>query len=513
MTVLLVVLVIGVGTTLWSLVGVGRALNRTARHRRRPGGPPPGSIPTPADVAVLVAAHNEELVIERTVQIATTQVRPEQVYVISDGSRDATAQIAAAHGANVLSLNPNRGKAGALAAGIEHFELCDRYEVVMLLDADTHLAEDYLTTGLPLFEEPDVVAVAGRAVSIMDPPSPTRMGRFLVAYRERLYLIVQWLLKYGQAARWANSVPIVPGFASMYRTRALREIDVTGRGLVIEDFNMTFEVHRKKLGRIEFHPSAAIAHTQDPDRLADYRKQMRRWLLGFWQTVRRHGVLHRGTFWAALAFFLVELLLACVMWVVVLPVLLVSLVASAVVHTSAEPAHWVVWTSGLLTPANVALGLLLPDYLLSVMAAVVKRRPMYLVYGLFFWAMRILDAAICLRVIPTAWLGKSTGVWVSPVRRSVSDPSAAPAPAAAPAPVPVPSPVPEPVPVPVAAAATGLGAALRPVAWEHLPGIGRVPADVRSRLGVELYPIPGAWPAAVKDAWELPAEERARAAV
>ena len=42
-------------------------------------------------------------------------------------------------------------------------------------------------------------------------------------------------------------VTIVPGFASMYRTDAVAQIDVTGAGLVIEDFNMTFEIHAKKL--------------------------------------------------------------------------------------------------------------------------------------------------------------------------------------------------------------------------------------------------------------------------
>ena len=206
---------------------------------------------------MLVAAHNEELVIADTIRAASQLVDLTNIHIISDGSTDTTATVARAAGANVLELNPNRGKAGALAAGIEHFELCRRFAVVLLLDADTHLAPDYLVTGLPLFDDPGVVAVAGRARTIDDRGSATRLGRFLVAYRERLYVIVQLLMKFGQAAKWANAVTIVPGFASMYRTDALQHIDVRGAGLVIEDFNMTFEIHAKKLGRIEFHPSAA----------------------------------------------------------------------------------------------------------------------------------------------------------------------------------------------------------------------------------------------------------------
>ncbi len=422
MSAILVILVVGVGTTLWSLVGIGRAVRRkydlsSKRHDRDGAASLPVNVPTPDDVAVIIAAHNEEMVIERTVTSASSLVKPHQIYVVSDGSQDATAKIAKDCGANVLELNPNRGKAGALAAGIEYFELCDTYEVVMLLDADTHLADNYLSTGLALFDDPEVVAVAGRAVSIIDPPSPTRLGRFLVAYRERLYVIVQLLMKYGQAASWANAVSIVPGFASMYRTSALRHIDVTGKGLVIEDFNMTFEVHRKHLGRIEFHPSAAIAYTQDPDRLGDYRKQMRRWLLGFWQTVRRHR-MHVGVFWGALLLFIVELVMACLMWVLVVPLLIVSLICTAIVQSSAAPAEVLVWLSGLLTIKTVLLGVALPDYALSVFAAGVKRRPMYLVYGLFFSLMRILDAGICLATIPRAFMTQSSGTWVSPKRRS-----------------------------------------------------------------------------------------------
>ncbi len=414
-TIILILLVLGLNAIFWTLVGLGRFAH--ARwHKRQVDLSAPASFPTPADVAVIVAAHNEELVIEETIRRISRLVDSSQVHIVSDGSKDATAEIARNCGAQVLELNPNRGKAGALAAGIEHFQLCDRYQVVMLLDADTQVSDDYLETGLPLFAEPDVVAVAGTAQTIFDPPSPTLMGRLLVAYRERLYVATQLLLKYGQAAKWANAVYIVPGFASLYRTSALRQIDVTAPGLVIEDFNMTFEVHRKKLGRIEFHPGTALARTQDPDRFGDYRKQMRRWLLGFWQTVRRHG-MHGGIFWVALGCFIVELVLACLMWVLVLPLFLISLAATVMVSTTSTPDLWLSWLSGLIRPENILLGIVLPDYCLTVLAAIVRRRWSYFIYGLAFPLMRIVDAALCLAQLPRAWSARSTGAWVSPSRR------------------------------------------------------------------------------------------------
>ena len=97
--------------------------------------------------------------------------------------------------------------------------LKERFPVVLLLDADTRLSADYLQTGLPLFNDHDVVAVSGVVKTMTDPPPRTRTGRFLLAHRVRLYALSQQIVKYGQAAKWANVMPICPGFAAMYRTR------------------------------------------------------------------------------------------------------------------------------------------------------------------------------------------------------------------------------------------------------------------------------------------------------
>lgn len=437
MTVLVpTILVIGVSTLFWGFVGLGRHLaggrrvgrngsHTRPRHSHRPGRPPRLAVtatPRPDQVAVLVAAHNEEMVIGETIRRASALVPANHVHVVSDGSADTTAVVARAAGASVLELHPNRGKAGALAAGIDHFELARRFEVVLLLDADTHLAPDYLRTGLPLFADPAVVAVAGRASTIDNPAPRTRVGRFLIAYRERLYLVVQILLKYGQAARWANAVTIVPGFASMYRTRVLPEIDVVGAGLVIEDFNMTFEVHAKRLGRIEFHPSAAVAHTQDPDNLRDYVKQVRRWILGFWQTVRRHG-LQRGVFGVNLVVFVLELLSSCVLLVLLLPVFLVSTVGLLVQTLDPDPSPAWATVAGIVPPHALLLGFLLPDLALTVFAVIAGRNARFLLYAPLFPLVRILDAALCLRVLPRAFGQRSTGAWVSPTRRAAIAPA------------------------------------------------------------------------------------------
>ncbi|HLU81924.1 MAG TPA: glycosyltransferase [Trueperaceae bacterium] len=82
-------------------------------------------------VAILIPAFDEQLTIAAVVRTAVASgLGP--VIVIDDGSRDATAAVAADAGAEVVRLAVNSGKGGALAAGARHVE----NEFVVLLDAD-----------------------------------------------------------------------------------------------------------------------------------------------------------------------------------------------------------------------------------------------------------------------------------------------------------------------------------------------------------------------------------------
>ena len=60
-------------------------------------------------VAVVVPARNEESFLGRTLSAIFDQyTRPNKVIVVSDGSTDKTTEIAAAAGAEVISM-PDRG--------------------------------------------------------------------------------------------------------------------------------------------------------------------------------------------------------------------------------------------------------------------------------------------------------------------------------------------------------------------------------------------------------------------
>ncbi|MCY9786375.1 glycosyltransferase [Nocardiopsis sp. EMB25] len=400
------------------------------------GGPEPGDVaplggavapdrvegadaPGDVSIAVIIPAHNEEPVIGGAIDSALRLFDRWDVYVVSDSSKDATADIAARTGVNVLELLTNRGKAGALEAVIEEFALTEHYDGVLILDADTELDPRYVEGAKRQLKDPDVAAVAGFVVSEWKPRERTFAGRLISAYRDRLYFMLQYFMRFGQTWRRSSTAFIVPGFASVYRSSALREIEVNPKGLVIEDFNMTFELQRKRLGRISMRPDTR-AYSQDPFTLRDYSKQVGRWTLGFWQTVRRHGVWP-SAFWLFLAPYLLEVVLVSAVLLLTSALglfVLVGVVGGEPVMSIPYYGEGVAAVTAFLPPVAIAVGLFVPDYALTCVLAMVRRRPSYLLYGLFFLPMRLIDAYLALRMIPRAWTADSDGRWSSPVRVS-----------------------------------------------------------------------------------------------
>ena len=467
----LAVFVLGANFALWGSVGLVRLAESLAARRRsgrvtatapasrgdgetlmavtadgaeldRPGQAPSLAAPsltlptlttpslTTEDVAVLIPAHNEALVIEESLRSIMALVPRDNVHVVSDGSTDATVEIARRAGARVISTQENVGKAGALEEAIGRFDLIRRFPVVMLLDADTRVEPGYFTAALPLFEHPEVVAVAGCVRTARD-RRMTLGGKVLVGHRTRIYAVGQRALKFGQTWLRSNATPIVPGFASMYRTDVLPRMDMNPPGLVIEDFNMTFEVYQKSLGKVGF-TLQAVAVTQDPDNLRDYVRQTKRWAIGLWQTVRRHPP-RANLFTAMLTLLLIELITSSVLFFL-LPLALIvlavpDLAGEALTWPGFSEVHTVV--AAHLTLTAVLFGVVLPDYLLTCVVAMLERQPRLLLLGVFFPFMRMLDAGIGLYAIPAAWLSRSSGRWTSPARRAVgtADPAAGPAPA------------------------------------------------------------------------------------
>lgn len=405
------ILVWGISFIFWGLISVIRVTTDTLRPLTPFAKKQPTNSIKKSEVAVMVPAHNEELVIEDTLTSLLCLIEAKNIFVVSDGSKDKTVEIAGSYGVNVLELNPGKGKAGALETCLAHFQIAEHYKAVILVDADTRLKHDYLDCALPFFNDPEVVAVAGYAATIWNPEKLSWKQLLFVSHRDRIYFLVQMIVKFGQTWKYTNVTPIVPGFASTYRTSILDKITINPKGLVIEDFNMTFEVHHKGLGTVAHHPSV-VAYTQDPDNARDYFRQIKRWHLGFWQTIRLHG-FWASKFWAAMILTLIEVVVGSLVFLCLPILLIISFIPPAVFFLSAWPTF--MQTHYLLVAFFI--GVWLSDYILTIIVALFQKRKEYFLIGLLFPVVRILDAAAFLSAIPKAFLTKSNGQWISPSRR------------------------------------------------------------------------------------------------
>lgn len=100
--------------------------------------------------ALVIAAHNEELVISHIIDSLSTQRYPRNMYdifVIADNCTDKTAEIAQNHGAIVYERfnNEERGKGYALEWMFNKiFTMEERYDVVSVFDADNLVSSNYL---------------------------------------------------------------------------------------------------------------------------------------------------------------------------------------------------------------------------------------------------------------------------------------------------------------------------------------------------------------------------------
>ena len=86
------------------------------------------------NVTVLIPAHNEAERIGATVDAALGIEGVDRVLVIDDASGDATADLAAAAGAEVMRLLSNVGKGAALDEGLKRVR--DNADILLLLDGD-----------------------------------------------------------------------------------------------------------------------------------------------------------------------------------------------------------------------------------------------------------------------------------------------------------------------------------------------------------------------------------------
>jgi cellulose synthase/poly-beta-1,6-N-acetylglucosamine synthase-like glycosyltransferase len=236
----------------------------------------------PADqwptVSILIPAHNEAKVIERTVRAMMALDYPRErleILVVNDGSSDGTAEIldrlaaedARVHPYHVPPGQGGKGKSRALNLGRQ----AATGSVFAIYDADNQPepgALRYLVAELLL--HPELGAALGKFRTI------NKKRNWLTAFINIETLCFQWML---QAGRWRlMRVATLPGTNFVVRREVLDRIGGWDEEALTEDSELSLRIYAAGWF-IKFVPHS-VTWEQEPERLGVWIRQRTRWVRG-----------------------------------------------------------------------------------------------------------------------------------------------------------------------------------------------------------------------------------------
>lgn len=229
-------------------------------------------------VSILIPAHNEELVIEQTIQSMVSLNYPKdrlEVVVINDNSSDRTGEIIDEYAKKYPFIktvhtkppNAGKGKSGALNQGLNH----STGEIIVVYDADN---------------TPEPNALRYLALGLMkDEKAGAMVGKFRVINAKKNLLTklinvetltFQWL---AQAGRWYwFKMTTIPGTNFAIRRSILKQLGGWDEKALSEDTELSIRVYNHGY-YIRFFPSA-VTREQEPENLSVWWKQRTRWVRG-----------------------------------------------------------------------------------------------------------------------------------------------------------------------------------------------------------------------------------------
>jgi cellulose synthase/poly-beta-1,6-N-acetylglucosamine synthase-like glycosyltransferase len=236
----------------WTHVAYPLAVSALARVRARPVRTG-DELPT---VTLIVAAHNEEKVIERRIENLCALDYPVdrlEIVVTSDASTDATEELAARAGARVVR-NSRGGKVAAQDGAVRE----TTGDIVAFTDANSTWGPDALRALVRAFADPDVAYVCGRLNVQADD------GR----NKEGLY----WRYELGVRAAESRIDSVTGGNGSIYAVRRSDYVEVDPR--FGHDLSLPYLMVQHGR-RAVYEPAANAYEKATPTTEDEYRRKVR----------------------------------------------------------------------------------------------------------------------------------------------------------------------------------------------------------------------------------------------
>jgi cellulose synthase/poly-beta-1,6-N-acetylglucosamine synthase-like glycosyltransferase len=227
----------------------------------------------------IVPAHNEQDGIIETLEALVNQTEPfDEIIVAADNCTDDTVRLSLEYrgetGAPITVVECSGGsKAKAQNLALPHATT----DLVLPVDADTVLAPDYLERIKVPFDD-DTVAIAAGCVLTKNSRRMTERGRTL----EYLFGF-HW---HRPIQNKTNSPVVCSGCNSAFRREELVAFGGFPERTIVEDMDYTWS--KQIEGRRAVYVGGAVAYAADPEDLTYLRKQVWRWMAGFFQNVRLH---------------------------------------------------------------------------------------------------------------------------------------------------------------------------------------------------------------------------------
>jgi cellulose synthase/poly-beta-1,6-N-acetylglucosamine synthase-like glycosyltransferase len=229
-------------------------------------------------VSVIIAAHNEEKVIQKTVAAVLESDYPDfEVIVVDDGSTDRTREILCSEFVKESSVRILTQSKSGKAAALNHAIAQAKHEILVTLDADTLFCPSTIGNLVRHFSDPRVAAVSGNV-------KVGNAKKWIARFQSIEYVCGFNLDR--RALDLLNAVSVVPGAAGAWRKSAVLQTNGHPLDTVAEDADLTLSIRR--LGYVIRYDENAIAYTEVPETLKALVRQRLRWTFGTMQSAWKH---------------------------------------------------------------------------------------------------------------------------------------------------------------------------------------------------------------------------------
>ena len=241
------------------------------------------SLPSKADITVLIAAYNEEDSIKETIESINSSnfVGSIKIIVVNDGSTDKTKNILqdlSKNLDNLLVINKeNGGKSSALNVGLERIKT----NIVVTIDADTIMHVNAIQEIVSRHINNGFQATAG-AIRVNNPNK-----NLITKIQNWDYMIGLASAKQAQGAH--DGILVAQGAFSCFDVSVVRQANGWREDVVGEDIVLSWSLN--KVGMVIGYAPFAICFTNVPEDYKSFFNQRKRWSRGLIEAFRQHSTI------------------------------------------------------------------------------------------------------------------------------------------------------------------------------------------------------------------------------